>query len=78
MNKPPPSAATASSGEQAAPVTFKDLRGNEVVRLSDYVRQNGLSAPSVTNAARCQTAPTFREEGVWKIGQQFSGAPDDG
>ena len=47
------------------------LKGAEIVRLSDYVRQNGLSAPAVTNAARRQTIPAFREKGVWKIGREF-------
>ena len=43
------------------------LRGDVVVRLSDYIRRRGLSAPAVTNAARRQTIPAFREKGVWKI-----------
>ena len=43
------------------------LRGDMVVRLSDYTRQSGLSAPAITNAARRQTIPAFREKGVWKI-----------
>ena len=47
------------------------LKGAEIVKLSDYVRQNGLSAPAVTNAARRQTLPTFREKGVWKIGREY-------
>ena len=49
------------------------LRGDEVVRLSDYVKRNGLSASGVTNAARRQTVPAFREKGVWKIGQRLGG-----
>ena len=44
------------------------MRGEPIVRLSEYVRQNGLSAPAVTNAARRQTIPAFRERGAWKIG----------
>ena len=44
------------------------LRGDVIVRLSDYIRRRGLSAPAVTNAARRQTIPAFREKGVWKIG----------
>ena len=44
------------------------LRGETIIRLSDYIKQNGLSAPAVTNAARRQTIPAFREKGVWKIG----------
>ena len=44
------------------------MRGERIIRLSEYIRQNGLSAPAVTNAARRQTIPAFREKGVWKIG----------
>ena len=51
------------------------LRGDEIVRLSDYIRRNGLSASGVTNAARRQTVPAFREKGVWKIGQELGVAP---
>ena len=47
------------------------FKGAEIVKLSDYVRQNGLSAPAVTNAARRQTIPAFREKGVWKIGREY-------
>ena len=45
------------------------LQGKRIVTLSDYIRQEGRSAPAVTNAARRQTIPAFREKGVWKIGQ---------
>ena len=45
------------------------LRGDVIVRLSEYIRRRGLSAPAVTNAARRQTIPAFREKGVWKIGE---------
>ena len=45
------------------------LRGESIVRLSDYIRKRGLSAPATTNAARRQTIPAFREKGVWKIGE---------
>ena len=44
------------------------MRGERIIRLSEYIRQKGLSAPAVTNAARRQTIPAFREKGVWKIG----------
>ena len=47
------------------------LRGEVIIRLSDYIRQHGLSAPAITNAARRQTIPAFREKGVWKIGAEF-------
>ncbi len=54
------------------------LRGESVVRLSDYIRKRGLSAPATTNAARRQTIPAFREKGVWKIGEGGSDAADEG
>ena len=47
------------------------LRGDSIIRLSDYIRKHGYSAPAVTNAARRQNIPAFREKGVWKIGEGF-------
>ena len=47
------------------------LQGESIIRLSHYIKQRGLSAPAVTNAARRQTLPAFREKGVWKIGDGF-------
>ncbi len=47
------------------------LRGDSVVRLADHIRKQGVSAAAVTNAARRQTIPAFREKGVWKIGGSF-------
>ena len=47
------------------------LQGEAIIRLSDYIKQHGLSAPAATNAARRQTIPAFREKGVWKIGEGF-------
>ncbi len=44
------------------------LKGMSIIPLSEYIRKNKLSAPGVTNAARKQTIPAFREHGVWKIG----------
>ena len=43
------------------------LAGNEIIDLSEWVRQNNLSAPAVFNAARRQNIPAFRERGTWKI-----------
>jgi Fic family protein len=43
------------------------LAGNEIINLSDWVRQNSLTAPAVFNAARRQNIPAFRERGKWKI-----------
>lgn len=48
------------------------LHGKTIVRLSDYIKRNRLSAPAVTNAARRQTIPAFREKGVWKIGEEHT------
>ena len=45
------------------------LRGGKIVRLSDYIREQKLSAPAITNAARRQTVPAFREKGIRKIGR---------
>ncbi len=47
------------------------LRGERIIRLSEYIKQHGLSAPAFTNAARRQTVPAFREKGIWKIGDEF-------
>jgi len=44
------------------------LHGMEIIPLSEHIRRNRLSAPAVTNAARRQTIPAFREKEVWKIG----------
>ncbi len=45
------------------------LRDNEIVKLSDYIKQNGLNASATTNAAKRQTIPAFRQEGIWRIGK---------
>jgi len=47
------------------------MKGEAITPLSAYIRKHGLSAPALTNAARRQTIPAFRERGVWKIGQAF-------
>jgi Fic family protein len=44
------------------------LKGKNIISLSAYIRKNKLSAPAVTNAARRQNIPAFREKGIWKIG----------
>lgn len=48
------------------------LRGDNIIRLADYIRRHGYSAPAVTNAARRQNIPAFHEKGVWKIGEGFT------
>jgi len=47
------------------------LKGQEIINLSDYVKDKSLQAPAVFNAARRQSIPAFRERGVWKIGKDF-------
>ncbi len=47
------------------------LEGKKIIPLSDYVRQNKLSAPAVFNSAHRQTISAFRERGVWKIAESY-------
>lgn len=47
------------------------LKSKNVITLSDYIKKYGYSASAITNAARRQTIPAFREKGVWKIGENF-------
>lgn len=47
------------------------LKGEKIVRLSDYAKVHNKSSPALTNAARRQNIPAFREKGVWKISAEF-------
>lgn len=47
------------------------LRGASVVRLSEYARTHGKTPSALTNAARGQRIPAFREKGEWKIAGDF-------
>ncbi|MDP3053000.1 MAG: Fic family protein [bacterium] len=47
------------------------LKGEKIITLSEYTKKHGKSAPAMTNAARRQNIPAFREKGVWKIGENF-------
>jgi Fic family protein len=47
------------------------LQSSESIPLADYIKIHRLSAPAVTNAARRQKIPAFREKGVWKIAKEF-------
>ena len=47
------------------------LKDKVIVTLSEYIKKNKLSAPALTNAARRQTIPAFRERGVWKISESY-------
>jgi Fic family protein len=47
------------------------LQGKKIIRLSEFAKKSGKSAAAITNAARRQNIPAFREKGVWKIGENF-------
>lgn len=47
------------------------LKGENIISLSEFIKNNSLSAPAVTNAAKKQTIPAFREKGRWKISEKF-------
>ena len=47
------------------------FKGDKIIRLSEFTKKHGKSAPAITNAARRQNIPAFREKGVWKIGENF-------
>ncbi len=47
------------------------LMGQRIITLADYIKERALHAAGVTNAARRQTIPAFREKGVWKISAEF-------
>ena len=51
------------------------LKGEQIIKLSDYTRQRKKSATAMSNAARRQNIPAFRERGVWKVGEGFNYAP---
>ncbi len=44
------------------------LEGLKIIKLTDYAKNRKLSASAISNAAKRQTIPAFRERGVWKIG----------
>lgn len=47
------------------------LKGEKIITLSDYIKAHNMSASALTNAARRQNVPAFREKGVWKIAENF-------
>lgn len=53
------------------------LKGDKVIRLSEYTKSHTKSASAITNAARRQNIPAFREKGVWKISENFEYKPGD-
>jgi Fic family protein len=51
------------------------LKGETIIPLSDYTKRHSLSGPALSNAARRQKIPAFREKGVWKIPEDFKYQP---
>ncbi|TSC92387.1 MAG: Uncharacterized protein CEN89_723 [Candidatus Berkelbacteria bacterium Licking1014_7] len=47
------------------------LKGEEIINLSDYAKNNELNPPAVFNAARRQSIPAFRERGVWRLAKNY-------
>jgi len=47
------------------------LKGEEIIKLSEYAKKNFESVHALLNAARRQNIPAFREKGIWKIGASF-------
>lgn len=48
------------------------LKGEKIVRLSEYADKIGEKKSALLNKAKRQSIPAFREKGVWKIGNDFS------
>ncbi len=47
------------------------LKGENIITLSEFIKNNSLSPSSITNLAKKQTIPAFRERGRWKISSEF-------
>lgn len=47
------------------------LKGENIITLAGYAKKNKKSATAVSNAARRQNIPAFREKSVWKIGESY-------
>lgn len=47
------------------------LKGEKIIPLADYAKQQKKSVTAILNAARRQTIPAFREKKIWKIGEEF-------
>lgn len=46
------------------------LKGREIISLAAYAEQSEESLHTLSNAARRQTIPAFREKAIWKIGKK--------
>ena len=51
------------------------FKGETIISLVDYTKKHSLSGPALSNAARRQKIPAFREKGVWKIPENFKYQP---
>jgi Fic family protein len=49
------------------------LKGEKIVRLSEYADKVGEKKTVLLNKAKRQSIPAFREKGVWKIGDEYIG-----
>jgi hypothetical protein len=47
------------------------LKGERIITLSQYAKKHGKSSSALSNAARRQNIPAFREKGVWKMSEDF-------
>jgi Fic family protein len=47
------------------------FKGETIIPLADYTKKHSLSGPALSNAARRQKIPAFREKGVWKVPENF-------
>ena len=45
------------------------LKGKKIIKLSEYAKSINEKSSIVSNKAKRQTIPAFREKGVWKIGE---------
>ena len=48
------------------------LKGEAIIPLAEYTKKYSLSGPALSNAARRQKIPAFREKGIWKIPESFT------
>jgi len=46
------------------------LKGEKIIPLTDYAKENKKLVTATLNAARRQTIPAFREKNIWKIGEK--------
>lgn len=48
------------------------LSGQTIITLAEYAQTHTKSIQALSNSARRQTVPAFREKGVWKIGVEVT------